>query len=227
MIPRASPQSCVVIPSYNAEATIAPLVRQARGLGLDVVVINDGSTDQTARLAIDAGATVISHLHNRGKGAALRTGFAFAVHGGYDPIITLDSDGQHDPSEIPAFLSALHHSDAGMVVGHRLGRPETMPRIRRWTNGVMSAIVSALARQAIPDSQCGFRVIRRALLQAVRLSACRFELETELILKARRARWSVASLPVRSIYHHHHSHIHPLVDGWRFLRLIFTFMVSV
>ncbi len=213
-------RSCVVIPSYNASITIGPLIRQIRQLGLEAVVVNDGSTDHTARIAIEAGATVISHLHNQGKGAALRTGFAFALQSGYDPIVTLDSDGQHDPSEIPKFLTAVQVGDVGIVVGHRLAHPDTMPRIRRWTNRVMSAMVSTLARQPIPDSQCGFRAIRRRVLETVRLSTCHFDVETELLLAACKAGWSVASVPVRSIYNHHHSHIHPLLDGWRFVQLI-------
>lgn len=217
-------RSCAVIPSYNASTTIGPLVRQAKQLGLEVVVVNDGSTDHTARIAIESGATVVSHLHNQGKGAALRTGFALALQSDYDPIVTLDSDGQHDPSEIPKFLTALQTSDVGIVVGHRLAHPDTMPGVRWWTNRAMSAVISSLARQSIPDSQCGFRAIRRRVLETVRLSACHFELETELLLAARQAGWSIASVPVRSIYDHHQSHIHPLIDGWRFVRVVVRYL---
>lgn len=213
-------RTCVVVPSYNAAETIVPLIRHARQLGLDVVVVNDGSTDQTARLAMEAGATVISHLHNRGKGLALRTGFAFALHSSYERIVTLDSDGQHDPSEIPRLLAALEGEAVGVAVGHRLAYPGTMPWLRRATNRMMSLIVSRLSRQPIPDSQCGFRAIRRQVLEHVALSACHFDLETELVLAASRAGWSIASVPVRSIYNHHRSYIHPVTDGFRFLRLI-------
>lgn len=213
-------QACAVIPGYNAAQTIAPLVHQVRRLGLDVVVVNDGSTDQTARLAMEAGATVISHVHNRGKGLALRTGFGFALQGAYATIVTLDGDGQHDPSEIPNLLAALDGKAVGIVVGHRLAYPGTMPRIRRLTNQAMSLVVSWLARQSIPDSQCGFRAIRRTVLEGIGLSACRFELETELLLAATRSGWSIASVPVRSIYHAHRSYIHPILDGIRFIGLI-------
>lgn len=249
----AASQACVVIPGYNAAQTIAPLVHQVRQLGLDVVVVNDGSTDQTARLAMEAGATVISHLHNRGKGLALRTGFAFALQGAYASIVTLDGDGQHDPSEIPTLLAALDGASVepsgpsqdstsgrrperprlwqgsrgiGVVVGHRLASPETMPPIRRITNQLMSLVVSWLTRQSIPDSQCGFRAIRRTMLEGIGLSARRFELETELLLAAARGGWSIASIPVRSIYHAHRSYIHPLLDGVRFVRVILRFQVG-
>ena len=101
-----------------------------------------------------------------------------------------------------------------------------MPGIRRLTNQAMSLVVSWLARQSIPDSQCGFRAIRRTVLESIGLSACRFELETELLLAAARGGWSIASIPVRSIYHAHRSYIHPLLDGVRFVWLILRFQAG-
>lgn len=211
---------CVVIPSYNAAKTVGPLVRQVQRLGLSPVVVNDGSTDQTARLATEAGAMVISHLRNRGKGSALRTGFAFALQHGYDAVVTMDSDGQHDPEEIPRLRQASEESQAAIIIGHRLLDTAHMPPVRRWTNRFMSAVVSLLTRQQIPDSQCGFRVIRRHVLETLRLSGARFDLETELLFAAARRGWRVTSVPIRTIYHDHASYIHPLRDGVRFVALV-------
>ncbi|MBI3324859.1 MAG: glycosyltransferase family 2 protein, partial [Candidatus Omnitrophica bacterium] len=179
---------------------------------------------QTARLATEAGAMVISHLRNRGKGVALRTGFAFALQQGYDAVVTMDSDGQHDPEEIPRLLQASEEPHAAIVIGHRLLDNAHMPRIRRWTNWFMSSVVSLLTRQQIPDSQCGFRVIRRHVLDALRLSGRRFDLETELLLAAARRGWRVSSVPIRAIYHDHASYIHPIMDGVRFVGLVLRYL---
>ncbi len=217
-------RTCVVIPAYNAAKTLGPLVRQIRQMGLEAVVIDDGSTDETARIASDAGMLVISHLDNQGKGAAIRSGFAFALQHGYDAVVTLDSDGQHDPREIPRLLEACSQSRAAVVVGNRLQHGMAMPSVRRWTNRLMSWIVSALARQPIPDSQCGFRLIRREALSALHLSCRRFEIETEVLLDAARRGWTIASVPIRTIYDGHTSHIRPVRDGVRFLRLIARYL---
>ncbi|MBI3087590.1 MAG: glycosyltransferase family 2 protein [Candidatus Omnitrophica bacterium] len=218
-------RACVVIPAYNAADTLEPLVRQIKAMGLDVVVVNDGSTDRTAQAMTEAGTMLISHLANEGKGAALRSGFAFAVAAGYDAVVTMDSDGQHGPADLPPLLDAAAQSGAGIVVGDRMSSGAPMPLARRWTNRVMSCLVSALTRQRIPDSQCGLRVIRRDVLAAVRLRTRRFEIESEVLLAAARAGWAIDSVPIRAIYDRHRSHIRPLQDGVRFLRLIVRYLL--
>jgi len=216
---------CVVIPAYNAADTLGPLVRQVKAMGLDVVVVNDGSTDQTAHVVTEAGTMLISHLTNEGKGAALRSGFAFAVAAGYDAVVTMDSDGQHGPEDLTPLLEAAARSGAGVIVGDRMSSGASMPLARRWTNRVMSCLVSALTRQRIPDSQCGLRLIRRDVLEAVRLRTRRFEIESELLLAAARAGWTIDSVPIRTSYDHHRSHIRPVRDGARFLRLIVRYLL--
>ena len=216
-------RTCVILPAYNAEATIGPLVRRIKALSLAPIVVNDGSTDGTARVSTDAGAFVMSHVSNRGKGVALRTGFHYAVQTGFDYVVTMDSDGQHDPEEIPKLLAAAEH--AAIVIGHRQDG-DRMPASRRLTNRLMSAIVSRLIRQRIPDFQCGFRVFRAHVLKDMSLSTAHFDLETEVLLAAARHGWMIASVPVRTIYHSHGSHIHPLVDGLRFIRLITWYVLN-
>lgn len=219
-------RSCVVIPAYNAAKTLGPLVKQVKQLKLDPVVVNDGSTDQTAQVAMDAGALVISHLANKGKGTAVRTGFAYALEHGYEAVITIDSDGQHDPAEIPRLLDEAAAKPAAVVVGNRSIDRERMPLIRRVTNTVMSAIVSSLSRQRIPDSQCGFRLIRKEVIQAARLSSRRFDIETELLLAACRGGWTVSSVPIHTIYNGYYSHIRPVRDGARFFKVVLRYLLA-
>ena len=217
---------CAIIPAYNTAGTIAPLVMQIRQLSVDTIVVNDGSTDQTARVAADAGALVINLLTNQGKGLALRTGFTFARQANYDAIVTLDSDGQHDPAEIPRLLAASHQAGADIVIGQRCVQGSVMPLVRQWTNHVMSTMISWLAKQPIPDSQCGFRVIQRRVLDGLSLSSRRFDLESEFLLTATRLGWTVTSVPIRTIYQNHRSHIRPLTDGLRFLWLVLRHVAS-
>lgn len=211
---------CVVIPAFDAEKTIGEVIAQIKRHELDVIVVDDGSRDHTASIAAQQKALVISHLRNQGKGQALRTGFEHALRSRYDGIVTIDSDGQHDPAEIPRLIQAGEVQHAGIVLGDRMHNGRLMPPMRRWANALMSDIVSAVARQRIPDSQCGFRFIRKEVLQDVSLQGRRFEIETELLLRAADRRWKIISIPVRSIYHKHASHIRPLRDAVRFIGLL-------
>lgn len=213
-------RACVVIPAYNAAATLGPLVHRIRQMGLEAIVVNDGSTDDTAHIASRAGTLVINHLDNQGKGAAVRTGLAFALEHGYEAVVTMDSDGQHDPLDIPRLLEIANRSPSAIVVGDRLQDRAAMPPVRWWTNRLMSWIVSVLARQRIADSQCGFRLVRREALMTLQLSCRRFEIETELLLEAARRGWTILSVPIRAIYDGHPSQIRPVRDGLRFIRLI-------
>ena len=212
---------CAVIPAFDAAKTIGEVVRRVKEQGLGVVVVDDGSRDGTAAIASRQGALVISHLRNQGKGSALRTGFEYALRSHYDGVVTLDSDGQHDPMDTPQLIHAGEREHAGIVVGNRLTNGALMPPARRWANRVMSAIVSAVLHQDIPDSQCGFRFIRKEVLEQVPLRAKRFEIETELLCAAAVRRWKIISVPVRVIYPiPHASHIRPMRDAVRFLGVI-------
>ena len=211
---------CVVIPAYQAAGSIGGVVRRIKTQGLAVIVVDDGSHDDTAAIAAAEGALVISHLRNQGKGRALRTGFERTVREGYDGVITMDSDGQHDPAEIPQLIRACEMQHAGIVLGNRMTNGSPMPSLRRRTNALMSAIVSVITRQPIPDSQCGFRLIRKEVLEDLPLRAQRYEIETELLLKAASHRWKIISVPIRSIYDNHLSHIRPVREGLRFTAVI-------
>jgi glycosyltransferase involved in cell wall biosynthesis len=187
-------------------------------------VINDGSSDDTAQLAIKAGAVVISHLKNEGKGAALKTGFSYCLQQGYEAVVTMDSDGQHDIADIPKIVEALSFPGVMIAVGERLMEGSSMPLVRRLTNQFMSWVISMLARQKISDSQCGFRVIRKEVLESINLSSSHFDLESELLIAAGIAGWRFVSVPIQTIYNKNGSHIRPFVDGVRFIRLVFRYM---
>lgn len=217
-------KTLVVIPAKNLEATIADLVHEIRQLDpeLDVLVVNDGSTDGTSRAARNSGAIVIDHPENLGKGAALRTGFEHALEGDYEAVITMDGDGQHDPAAIPRFLDTLGRSGADIVVGTRMHAVGEMPKLRVWTNRTTSRIVSFLARQSIPDSQSGYRIFRARVLKDVlrSLVTSKYDMESEILIRAARRGFRVAGMAVKSIYTGAVSHIHPVVDTLRFLRLV-------
>ena len=219
----ANGRYCVVIPAFNAANTIGALVRTVKQQGLPVIVINDGSSDNTAPIASGEGAVVISHLRNEGKGRALRTGFEHALRAQYDGVITMDSGGQQDPAEIPELIRTAERQHAGMVVGNRMATA-TMPWLRRVVNRTLSHIVSTVARQPIPDSQSGFRLIRKEVLSSLSLTSRRFEIETELLWAAAKRRWKVVFVPVRTTYDKHSRHIRPVRDGLRFFGIVLRYL---
>ena len=217
-------RTLVIIPCKNLEAEVGDVVRGVSelGLGLDAVVVNDGSTDGTSAAAAAAGAHVLEHEVNLGKGAALKTGFESAIEKEYDAVITMDGDGQHDPSAIPDFLEALEKCDADIIVGTRMHAVGEMPKLRIWTNRTTSRVISLLAGQDIPDSQSGYRLIRVRVLKDVvkSLVTTRYDTESELLIRAARRGYRTAAVSIRSIYTGGVSHIHPVVDTLRFVRLI-------
>lgn len=209
-----------VIPARDAASTVGDVVRGLRAAlpGAEVVVVDDGSTDATGERAREAGAIVARHEQNRGKGAALETGFDVALARGADAVLALDADGQHDPALAPRLLGAL--ADADVVIGSREGDRAGMPWIRRATNDVTTWFVSKLAGQRIHDSQSGFRAIRAEVLRRVRPESRRFEYESEFLIGAARAGFRIGAAPVSTLYNAPGSHIHPFRDTVRFIRLV-------
>jgi len=210
---------CVVIPAHNEEKTIRKLVEAVRRYGLDVLVIDDGSTDATAARARAAGALVLVNSRKMGKGASLKKGFAHVLKKNYDAVITMDGDGQHDPSDLPAFLDEARKDPERVITGNRMGEAQGMPRVRYWTNRFMSAMISLACGQRIPDTQCGYRYIGRGVLQVIydQLRRSGFEVETEILMKASRKGVRVCSIPIKTIYRGEKSKINPLRDTVRFI----------
>lgn len=211
---------CVVIPAFREAARIGAVVRGVCAQGLTVVVVDDGSSDATAVEAETAGAQVLRHEVNRGKGAALYTAYAWAREHGYTAVVTMDGDGQHDPADIPALLTAARATGAAVVVGNRLSDTAVMPPVRRRTNHLMSWLLGCVMRQRVPDTQCGFRYYRLDVLPACPPDSARFAAESEVLLDLAARGVQIASAPVRTIYRDEKSKINPVVDTLRFLGMM-------
>lgn len=212
-----------VIPSYNAEKTIVSIISAIKKLDIPIVVVDDGSSDRTEELARGKGAIVLHHRKNEGKGAALRNGFNYIISNtDCEAVITLDSDGQHDPGSIPDFINlAFADKKIGVVVGNRMDHTENMPYIRIATNRFMSWAISKVCRQEIPDTQCGFRLVKRRVLENIKLLTSNFEIESETLIRASRLGYKIASIPIQSIYSRKiSSKINPIIDTFRFLIFI-------
>jgi len=216
----------VLIPAFNEGEYIADVVKGTLQFVSRVLVIDDGSADRTVSIAEEAGAEVICHQDNRGKGAALQTGFEALLEDGSEAIVVLDGDGQHDPAELPAFIKCAEESGAGIVIGNRLADAAGMPRVRYWTNRTMSIILSWLSRQKIPDSQCGYRLIRREVLESINFTTENYDLESEMLILASRLGFKIASVPIKTIYTGQVSEIKPGMDTLRFFRLILKYLTA-
>lgn len=217
---------CTLIPLYNEAATIEELVKAAAKYSNGCLVVDDGSIDGSAQLASQAGAKVLHHQQNLGKGVSLRDGFDYILKQDYDAVITLDGDGQHDPRDIPKFIAQASDSSVGIIVGNRMNNVGRMPPIRILTNKFMSFIISKLSGQKIIDSQCGYRLIKKSVLEKLRLSTARFEIESEMLIDASRNNFKIDSVPISSIYQKETSRINPVVDTLRFTRFVFRYFLS-
>ncbi len=214
-------KTCIIIPSYNESNTIAGLISQVQSLKLGLVVIDDGSTDNTAVIAEKNGAVVIRNARNQGKGASLIRGFEYCLKNNFDAAITMDGDGQHLPEDIPNFISlAEKKEEIGIIIGNRMFNRRNMPFIRVMTNKFMSWLLSRIIRQKIHDSQCGFRLIKRKVLEELSLKTHKFEIESEIIIEAGRKGFKIESIPIQTVYRKERSHINPLVDTVRFFSFI-------
>lgn len=212
---------CVIIPTYNEAKTIADIIKQVKLQGFDVIVVDDGSTDGTFQIAGNNNAVVLRNEKNEGKGASLVKGFNYAVAHNYGAAITIDGDGQHDTVDIPHFIKAAETSDSGILIGNRMHKPKDMPTARFLANKFMSWIISHVVKQNIPDSQCGFRFIKKEVLEKIRFETNNYDAESELLLKAARLGFKIGAVPIDTIYRGEKSRINPFVDALRFIRLMF------
>lgn len=213
----------VLIPAYNASATIPILLRSVKGNGnvTVVVVIDDGSTDDTQNLARSHGAIVIRHDINRGKGAALSTGFRWILgNTDVDSIVTVDADLQHDVGDLGKFLEERKTSGANVILGRRNRIGSGMPFSRILSNSVTSFLVTARTGVFIPDSQCGYRLIGREVFENISLQSEGFEGETELLIKAAASGFQIAWVPVRTIYRGEKSHMTHWATTKRFIQIL-------
>lgn len=186
----------VIIPALNAERTLPPVVVAARTELDPVIVVDDGSHDATGEVAKDAGAVVLRHDVNRGKGGALKTGFAWALENGFDGVITLDADGQHLPREIPKFLRERVTSGADLIIGGRAHHFDEMLPRRRMANRFSAACISFASGRHVTDSQSGFRFYSAHLLRNLKLRTDGFDMESEVIVRAGRRGFGIVTIPI-------------------------------
>ncbi len=207
-----------LIPAYNEAAHIAEVVIGAL-THLPVLVVDDGSADDTAARAEEAGATILRQTPNQGKGTALRSGFRWALDAGYEAVITLDADGQHDPAEIPKFLDAYTDRGADLIIGAR--DFSQMPFIRRLSNTVGGWAFSWAIGQPIRDNQSGYRLISHRLLEGILASdEAGFEFEVEMIVVCIQCDFKLDWVSIRTIYAGETSHIHPWHHTVNFFRMV-------
>ena len=211
---------CVLIPSYNVAKTIGGIVREIKALGLDAIVIDDGSTDNTQKIASENGALVMRHINNLGKGASLKEGFDFILRmTNFDTVIIMDGDGQHNPRDVKKFISRAHEYNDDIIIGNRMVITKNMPFVRLATNKFMSFLLSVTCKQRIPDTQCGFRLIKRKVLKNLKLESNKYDLESEMLIKASKLNFKIASVPIETIYKGELSRIDPIKDTFRFVNL--------
>ncbi len=207
-----TPKICVVIPAYNAAQTIRNVVKGSLQYVSDVIVADDGSTDNTADIAAKAGAQVVLIEKNRGKGHALKALFRKAIDAGYDAVISVDADGQHNPADIPRFIEAHHSCPEAVIVGSRMHDTHKIPRERYNSMHVARFYVSLGANQFIEDTQCGFRLYPLSTVKNILLTTDRYVTETEFLLKAGDSGFTIRSLEIETIYSNNVSHFRPVTD---------------
>jgi len=218
---------CILVPAYNAESTLGTVLEKTQPLGLDTFVVNDGSEDETKRVAMGHGAFLLDHPSNLGKGAALRTGFQYVLEKDYQVVITLDADGQHDPSAIPSLLKIFQSVKPDILIASRAREFDRMTFLRRFWNRLGAKAIARYCHTDITDSQSGFRLIRAEVLRQVELFTSGFETELELLIKACKKGFSVLSVPIhiQEVDGTGSSHFIPVRDTWHvcklFLRIFF------
>lgn len=212
-----TPSLCILIPVYNCYDALAKLLPQVLSYSLPVCVIDDGSTLIPEWIRSQT-ITLITHESNRGKGAALKTGFAWALQQGYDGVITMDGDAQHDPGDLINFIHTATEYD--VVVGKRDFTDPRMPAHRKFSNTVTSKMLTRLLHTPILDAQCGYRCISSNVLNAITLETDKYDMENELLIKAVRKGFRIGFVPIHTIYNDSASHIHGFRDTYRFLRAI-------
>ena len=216
---------CVLIPAYNEERNLKRVLDDLKSyVDKDrVIVVDDGSKDNTRIIAEESGVCVISHKNNLGKGEALRSGFKEAVKKNVSWIIVMDSDFQHQPKDIPRFLKKAEEGNVDIILGSRMNNIKEMPFHRILSNKITSFLISLRIGQKVEDSQCGFRIIRKNVIEEISLNKSHFSLESELLLKAGLKKFKIGSVRIETIYNNSKSNINPLRDT---LGFIFVFILS-
>ena len=208
-----------IIPAYLEEKHIGDVVTRTIEQLDNVLVVDDGSSDATAANARAAGAELIVHERNLGKGDSIKTGLRYWLDRGFQHVVILDGDGQHLPEEISRFIAAAP-GGAELLVGTRMNDVRQMPLVRRLVNRYMSRKISRLCGQDIPDTQCGFRMLSAAVIPDLLMGSERFDYETEMLIVVSRKGCRIGAVPISTVYSDEVSSIHPMQDAIRFFKLM-------
>ena len=208
------PKTMVAIPCLNEEAFIQDIVSRSKKYVDNVIVIDDGSTDNTSQVAQAAGAQVVHHELTQGAGAATRSGFLTAKANSVDVLVTLDGDGQHNPNEIPFLITPVIENNVDLVIGSRfLGTQSNMRRYRKFGIDVINWLCNVGSKMKITDSQCCFRAHSKKLLDQIEITENGFGFSIEVIIKARKMGLTIAEVPISCVYHSQGSSMNPISHG--------------
>lgn len=217
---------CAIIPAFNEAGSILEVIKGVQGFGVEAIVVDDGSSDETSLIAEKQGCDIIRHNTRSGKGLSLKDGFEYALEQRYELVFTIDADGQHDPADIPIFLNRHKQFDSAAIIGNRMKDPKDMPFVRVMTNKFMSYVISKICHQHIPDTQCGYRLFTRKAISCIDIRSRKFEIESEILVKLSRKGLRIDSVPVRSIYADETSKIRPIRDSFRFIRFLVKTLIK-
>jgi len=212
---QSRPKIIAAIPAHNEEQFIGGVVSKARKYADDVIVVDDGSTDNTSEVAKAAGAEVIRHKTKQGAGAATKTAFEAAKRSHADILVTLDGDGQHNADEIPQLLAPILNEKADLVIGSRFLKPnlQQMPKYRKFGINVITFLYNFGSKVRVSDSQCCFRAQNRKLIEAVKITDAGFSFSVQVLIQARRRGFNIKEVPVSCIYHSQSSSLNPVAHG--------------
>jgi glycosyltransferase involved in cell wall biosynthesis len=222
-------KTAALIPALNEAGTIGAVVAGVRPFVQDVFVVDDGSSDDTTRRAQSAGARVVRHSTNLGKGRAVRSGLSSVLAGDFTHVLTIDGDMQHLPDEAARLIAEAERSGADVVIGERQFDRGRMPAARYHANRLGSRVLSWFVGVAVRDTQCGFRVFRVDALRALTLTATGYEIETEMLVKVARRGGRIGAVPVSAVYAGQKSKLRPLPDTTRtcFLAVYYRYLERV
>ncbi|MCP4144648.1 MAG: glycosyltransferase family 2 protein [bacterium] len=221
-------KTVVILPAYNAGRFLGKVIDDIVALHPDFIplVIDDGSSDNTAEVAELHNAKLIKHPVNKGKGAALITGFDFVANNDVDWAFTMDSDGQHLPEELHRFVQSASDNNHDVVIGTRMDDNQNMPWLRKVTNIFTSWVVSGVSGSRIPDSQNGYRLFKATSLENLVLNSTNYDLESEILVKLAWSGASIGSVPITTVYGDEISSINKTRDTLRFFRLMGKLFIS-
>lgn len=219
-------KTCILIPAFNAGKTLRPVVDECLSHGMPVVVVDDGSTDNTVSTIPAIGVTLLAHKSNQGKGSALRTGFEWAINNGFDAVITLDADGQHDASAVKTLITAATTDGTDLMIASRLTQFEEMSSLRKFWNRFGVWCMRQKTGYDITDSQSGFRYYSSRLLQGIQLNCSGYNMEMEILMKAWKCGFKIGSTPIaaRVADGRSTSHYRPFRDTWAICMTFLRYM---